>query len=118
MNRIHEELPYESFTTESKLTRVAICPETGGLALETCPDRYTELFTADTVPHFTCTAHVITPTPTATPTPSETPTPSVTPAPAVTDVPPATEVPTETPAPTEPVAPDVSTQNVTVPSTE
>lgn len=116
MNRIHEELPYESFKTETALTRVAICPETGGLALETCPNRYTELFTPDTVPRFTCTAHVITPTP----TPTATPTPSATPAPVVTDVPdsnPNVPEPTTTPVP-EPTEPDSTVQNTTAPSTE
>lgn len=116
MNRIHEELPYESFKMETALTRVAICPETGGLALETCPNRYTELFTPDTVPRFTCTAHVITPTP----TPTATPTPSATPAPAVTDVPdsnPNVPEPTTTPVP-EPTEPDSTVQNTTAPSTE
>lgn len=116
MNRIHEELPYESFTTEEKLTKVAICPETGGLALETCPNRYTEIFTPDTVPKYTCTAHVITPTP----TPTETPTPTATPAPAVTDTPekqPDVPAATETPVP-EPTEPDSTTPDTTVPQTE
>lgn len=118
MNRIHEELPYESFTTESAISRVAICPQTGALALETCPNRYTELFTPDTIPYQTCTVHILTPTPTptATPTPSVTQppvvptTPVVTPAPTV---PPATAAPepTQPPATPEPTTPpaDVTT---------
>lgn len=123
MNRIHEELPYESFTTESAISRVAICAETGGLALETCPNKYTELFTPDTIPTFTCTAHIITPTP----TPTATPTPSVTVAPVVPTtpeqtqptVPPATTTPkpTATPEPTQSPATPEPTPEVTTPET-
>lgn len=126
MNRIHEDLPYESFTSKTALQRVAICPETGGLALETCPNRYTELFTPDTVPNFTCTAHIITPTPTPTATPTPTVIPgTAAPTPPATqpNVPPATEPneptePTEPTVPNEPTEPDVEPQNVTTPQSE
>ena len=106
MNRIHEGMEYTNFQTTEGLTRVAICPASGCLALETCPNRYTELFTPETVPHMTCTEHILTPTPT--PTPTLTLTPTITPTPSVT-------APTVTPATPEPTVPPVTTPEPTVP---
>lgn len=87
MERIHEELPREEFKKVDDITRITICLQSGKLALETCPDRYTELFTADTVPSGSCTEHILTPTPTPTPTLTPTPTGIPTGPGAVTPVP-------------------------------
>ena len=56
MRNIHRNLPKKTYDKPKKVTSILICPETGEVATEACPNAYTEYFITSTVPNL-CTKH-------------------------------------------------------------